>query len=297
MILNNEELNQLRQMLDGRSGLDGELLARCGGMLHLGNYDQAVHSAFVLLEERLRRIVGKPGMAGVAMINSLFSKNGRLTRHMALNEKDQEKYRNLFDSAFSLYRNPTAHTVTNYDATMGKAIISLVNLLLLILGDPSRWPPPTTFPDNVENAISNVEDVLSLEAANRLRLFLSHCYQIGVDTRDNNSTTWVPFIHEAVQQLESWETPRKHPLSLFYVLADKKKPCLYVPINEYYSRVVGLDIEPLGKALQKEGFRPYGKRRDYRSYFAEHNSEAFFDAFLAWLKGVVEQLVEMEKTV
>lgn len=295
MILNSGELNQLREFLESQSGLDEELLSRCGNLLHIGNYDQAVHTAFVLLEERLRRIVGKPRMTGVSMVEYLFSKNGRLTRHMSLDEKEQEKYRNLFDSAFSLYRNPSAHTMTNYNATMGKAIIGLVNLLLHILGDPDNWPPPTSFPENVEKAISHIEEVVNSEAAHRLRLLLSHCYQIGIDTRDNNSTTWVPFIYDAVQLLKGWDEPRRHPLPLFYVVVSKK-PFLYIPINEYYSRVVGLDIEPLAKGLKQVRFRPYGKKGEFRSFFAENNSQAFFDTFLGWLKGIVEQLVSLDKT-
>jgi hypothetical protein len=107
----------------------------------------------------------------------------------------------------------------------------------------------------------------------------------------------VPFKYNAWQQLENWDEPRLHLLTLFYVVIADKNPGLYVPINEYYTRVVGLDIAPMGKALNKMGFRPQGKKRDYRSYFAEHNSQAFFDEFLSWLKGVVEQLVALEKTV
>jgi hypothetical protein len=76
---------------------------------------------------------------------------------------------------------------------------------------------------------------------------------------------------------------------------EEKNTGLYVLLNQHYSRVVGLDLEPLSKGLRQVGFRSYGKYRDFRIFFEEVNSQAFFDAFLAWLKGVVEQLVALEK--
>jgi hypothetical protein len=264
----------------------------------MGNYDQAVHSAFVLLEERMRLIVGRKGMAGVAMVGNLFAKDGRLTRHMALNEKEQEKYRNLFDSAFSLYRNPAAHTVTNYDVTMGKAIIGLVNLLLLILGDPAQWPPPTDFPENVEKGITLTEQAVGTTVAHRLRLFLTHCVKMGINPTASKAVLWVPFKRPAIQHMEHWNEPRQHLLQLFYLHLEEKKPGLYVPLNQYYTRVVGLNIEPLGAGLRQIGFgRDSATYRDYRISFAEQNSQAFFDEFLAWLKEVVEQLAALEKTI
>lgn len=62
MILTHLELNRLRETLESQANLDEELLRRCGNLLHLGAYDEAVRSAFILLEERLREMLGEEGM-------------------------------------------------------------------------------------------------------------------------------------------------------------------------------------------------------------------------------------------
>ncbi|MBX3054968.1 MAG: TIGR02391 family protein [Anaerolineae bacterium] len=295
MILNNNDLQQIRQILERQSGLDAELLARCSDLLHLGKYDQAVHSAFILLEERLRHIVHKDGLTGVVMVQNVFGQKGTLTHVLALSDWEREQYKNLYEAAFRLFRNPSAHTVTNYDASTGKAIMGLVNLLLLLLGDPTQWPPSTTFPESIEKAISLTEQMVNLAAAQRLRLFLSHCYQNGLEPRSSKSTYWIPFKRETLQRMEQWDEARFHPLTLFYLYADEKKPGLYVPINQYYTRVVGLDIEPLGNTLKQVGFYTHGKYRDYQASFVEQNSQVFFEDFLAWLKNVVAHLTLLER--
>ena len=57
MILTDKEMDQIRRALENQAGFDEELMRRCGHLIHLGAFDEAVRSAFVLLEERLRKSV------------------------------------------------------------------------------------------------------------------------------------------------------------------------------------------------------------------------------------------------
>ena len=49
------------------SGLDETLLERCGNLIQAGNFDEAIRSAFVLLEEQLREATGQEGMTGTKL--------------------------------------------------------------------------------------------------------------------------------------------------------------------------------------------------------------------------------------
>ena len=49
MILTDDEMNSIRQSIEAKAGLDEELLKRCGDLMHMGKFDEAVHAAFVLL--------------------------------------------------------------------------------------------------------------------------------------------------------------------------------------------------------------------------------------------------------
>ena len=59
MILTDDEMKQIQLSLEERSGLDEELLKRCGDLIRMGKFDEAVRNAFVLLEERLRKRRGR----------------------------------------------------------------------------------------------------------------------------------------------------------------------------------------------------------------------------------------------
>ena len=134
MLLNDQEMQNIRQAIDERSGLDAELLNRCSDFLHTGKYDEAVRNAFILLEERLRSAVNKDGMTGTQLANHAFnSTTGPLAKVLGNNEAEREGLRELYSGAFKLFRNPTAHGVVGYDLVEGKSIIGLVNLLLKMI--------------------------------------------------------------------------------------------------------------------------------------------------------------------
>ena len=129
MILTDKEMQQVRQSIEAQAGLDEELLRRCDHLLHVGAVDEAVRSAFVLLEERLRKVAGREDMTGTQLANFAFSaKDGPLAKHLGRTQSEREGLRELYSGAFKLFRNPAAHGAVGYNASDGKAIIGLVNL-------------------------------------------------------------------------------------------------------------------------------------------------------------------------
>ncbi len=120
-------------------------------------FDEAVRSAFVLLEERLRECVDGQGMTGVQLANYAFNPtDGPLAKHLGRTRSEREGLRELYSGAFKLFRNPTAHSTVGYDAADGKAIIGLVNLLLRILKRAEDLPSPELFPENLEGMLGGI---------------------------------------------------------------------------------------------------------------------------------------------
>lgn len=73
MILTDDEIRRIRQAIEAQAGLNTELLRRCRHLIHLGAFDEAVRSAFILLEERLRKATGEEGMTGTQLANYAFN--------------------------------------------------------------------------------------------------------------------------------------------------------------------------------------------------------------------------------
>ena len=145
MILTDKEMQQVRQTIEAQAGLDGELVRRCAPLIHLGKFDEAVRSAFVLLEERLRKAVNKESMTGTQLANYAFDlTEGPLAKLLGHNNAERKGLRELYAGAFRLFRNPTAHSVVGYSAAEGRAILGLVDLLLRMLKRAEELPPPDT---------------------------------------------------------------------------------------------------------------------------------------------------------
>lgn len=290
MILTDTEMRQLQTVIESYSGFDKELLHRCGTLIHMGKFDEAVRSAFVLLEERLRKIVNQDGMTGTNLANYAFSKTGPLTKMLAHTDSERDGLRELYASAFKLFRNPAAHGATAYSPSKGKAILSLVNLLLLLLENVESLPTSAPFPNHIEQVLNLVETHTNPAVSSRLRLFLNKCRQLEIEAPKTKSKYWMPFKRYALQKLEGWEEARSHPLTLFYLMADDKNPALWVPVNQYYSRVIGLELESIGQQLRQLGFKPTTKWRDFKLEFQERHDQAFFDALYDLFVQIVQQL-------
>lgn len=287
MILTDAELYELRHTLEAQTGLNEELLHRCGTLIHMGKFDEAVRSAFVLLEERLRKAANVEGMTGTNLANFAFNaENGPLAKHLGRTKQEREGLRELYAGAFKLFRNPTAHALVNYTAAEGKSIISLVNLLLIFLDRA----PVEIFPEYIEETLAMITAELGQDVAARLRLFLEKSQKLGLISKA--AVNWIPFRAYALQSRAEWPEPKPYKIAAFYLVADKKNPALWFPVNQYYARVVGLDTDPIMRQLRQLGFVPTGKTRDYRLNLRDKNDADFFEALSNLLKNIVNLFEE-----
>jgi uncharacterized protein (TIGR02391 family) len=294
MILTDDEMRQIRKSIEAQAGLDEELIHRCGHLIHMGSFDEAVRSAFILLEERLRQAVNEEGMTGTVLANHAFnSKSGPLAKLLGHTPSEREGLRELYSGAFKLFRNPTAHSVVGYTPAEGKAIIGLVDLLLKMLKRAAELPPPGLFSENVQKAINDVEQGIGPSAASQFRAFLGKCLRIGIKP-SKTSKQWIPFKRYAFVKYEHWEEPRRYRIPMFYITAGGSSFELEFSVNTYYSIIIGFDLEPLVEELTELGFRPYGKKRNLIIDLRMNNDQTFFDSLFDL---VVRMSDELEETL
>jgi uncharacterized protein (TIGR02391 family) len=290
MILTDDEIRQIRRSIEAQAGLDETLIQRCGPLIHMGRFDEAVRSAFVLLEERLRKAVNEEGMTGTQLANFAFSPTkGPLAKHLGSDQMEREGLRELFSGAFKLFRNPTAHGVVGYTAAEGKAIIGLVDLMLKMLKRAEELPPPNTFPPNVETALSRVEEMLGPGATSRLRMFLGRCVrELGL--KATSGKQWVPFKKHALYQPKHWAEPKPHAIAVFYLIATEQRSELHFSASYYYANVVGFNVDHMVEELTELGFYPVGKDQEPHIDLQSHNDQPFFDALYEIVVRVAEEL-------
>lgn len=294
MILGNDEMKAIRDAIDERSGLDPELLNRCGEFLRIGKYDEAVRNAFILLEERLRVASHKEkeNMTGTQLANYAFSAaNGPLAKLLGNSENEKEGLREIYSGAFKLFRNPTAHGIVGYDQIEGKSIIGFVNLLLKLLAKASDMAPHINFSEQLEKDLTEMEKVIGVTGISRLRRFLGKCISNGIrPATTTQQWVWLPFRRHALMQYETWPKAKSHPLTIFYFVSQEQTQYFWVPVNQYYSKVVGLDIGSIKKSLKGLGFATSGKLQDFRADIKAHNNAAFFDQFLELIVDISGEL-------
>jgi uncharacterized protein (TIGR02391 family) len=276
MVLTDEEMKQIRLSIEEKVGLDDELLKRCGHLLHIGAFDEAVRNAFVLLEERLRKATSQEGMTGTKLANFAFNSDSSLAKQLSSEVSEREGLRELYSGAFKLFRNPTAHGIVGYDNTEGKAIINLVNLLLVILSKVEDMPSPNFLPKNAEAIILDLEKTISAGVASRLRTFISRCIKSGLEP-GASAKQMIPFKRHALMKYDTWDKPRPYPFALFYLVSGVKDQTIQFPVHLYYRLVVGFDLEDLQKDLQNLGFRPVGQQKNYAVDLRLHNDQTFFE--------------------
>jgi len=99
MILTDKEMDRVRNVIEAQAGLDEELMQRCGHLVHQGAFDEAVRSAFVLLEERLREAVDvgpQRVLSGIRLINAAFDpEKGSLAKRLGNRKTEWEATRGI----------------------------------------------------------------------------------------------------------------------------------------------------------------------------------------------------------
>lgn len=276
MIPTDDDIKAIRQSIEASAGMDEELKLKCGPLIYIGAFDEAVRNAFVLLEERLRNTLGTDGLTGVQLANNAFAPDGPLSKHLVRTPAEREGLRELYSGAFKLFRNPAAHGNVKYSSSEGKSIIGLVNLLLTILSRAIESLPPV--PANVEAALSEAEKLLGTGTASRLRTFVSECIRIGLKPQAKPKQ-WIPFRRYALIQYSHWPEPKPYFVTVFY-LVQREEIGLLFPVNSYLANVKGLSLSPIRQDLLGLGFTPTGKSQDY--YLALHSShnQVFFDQLI-----------------
>ncbi len=114
---------------------DDELRARCEDLLAAGgHYDRVVREACVILENRVRRLSGIPGI-GTALMEQAFSQRNPHIR-LSREEQEQRGAMELFRGTMAFYRNSAGHNVI--DSYTQEDALKLVAFVDLLLGTITR---------------------------------------------------------------------------------------------------------------------------------------------------------------
>jgi uncharacterized protein (TIGR02391 family) len=280
MLITSSQADELLSTLSNLSGLDPRLAETCGGLIRSQRYDEAVSRAFVVVEERLRDTLGVRGGSGVHLSEKAFAPDsGDLVDRLGRARGEVDGIRNLFVGAFKAYRNRAAHTMADYTLDEARAIIHLVNLLLLILEQVGKAPSHPVRQD--------VANLLEPGAIARLRSFLENLDAIGIRKGEGKSGT--PYQATLQYNPPSWEAPRPYAVTVFYLITIRGKPMLAFR-NASLEQVVGLDLDSLEQDLLRAGCVRVGvKTTRIRLYLDRYNDQEAFDELYRILRDLMEK--------
>lgn len=280
MLVTNAQVDELLSELSGLSGLDQELIERCSILIRSERYDEAVSRAFVVLEERLRELLGVRGGSGVNLSQKAFApEKGQLVDRLYLPPAEVEGIRDLFVGAFKAYRNRAAHTVAGYGLDEARAIIHLINLLLLTL-EKARQAPAQQVPERIAR-------LLSPAATERLRTFLGNLQDIGIGV--GQGKTWTPYRATLKYNQPSWEEPRPHQVAVLYLSVYAGKPVVIFN-SAGLSRVERLDVDQLETELVQAGCtRTAAKDTPIRLFLDQYDDQETFDRLYKVLQDLMEK--------
>ena len=284
MLITNTQVDELLSTLSDLSGLDHELLERCNVLIRSERYDEAVSRAFVVLEERLRDLLGVKGGSGVNLSQKAFTpENGQLADRLSLSPSEVGGIRDLFVGAFKAYRNRAAHTVAGYSLDEARGIINLVSLLLLVLEQARQAPDPAV--------LLEVSRRIGPGATVRLKGFLENVQGIGIGR--GKGKTAIPYRAILEYRASSWDEPRTLPVTVFYVAVPGGDPVLSFRTGpDGLANVVGLDVDQLESDLLQAGCtRVAAKSTPIRLFLNQQNSQDTFDC----IYGILHDLMEVHR--
>jgi len=277
MLMTNTQVEELLDKLSELSGLDDRLSERCDDLIRTEQYDAAVTQAFVLLEERLRDALGKDKGAGVNLSELAFApKTGQLGQRLDLSEGEVAGVQSLFVGAFKAFRNPAAHSKVGHDRDEARAIIHLVNLLLMIL-EQTRRPVGPYIPEDMAKALGR-------DATARLRDFLVRLQTLRIG-QSRGKDLW-PLRGTLLYKYPGWAQAKPHPIAILYLHA--KRPELWLS-GGTLMHVAGLDLADLELQFVRAGCeRTTNSMTPIRLKLADHNDQVTFDR----IYGILEDLVK-----
>jgi uncharacterized protein (TIGR02391 family) len=279
MLITNDQVDDLLTELSGLSGLDPKLAELCGPLIRSQQYDEAVSRAFVVLEERLRELLGVRGGAGVNLSEKAFApKSGQLADRLLLPAAEIEGIRDLFVGAFKAFRNRAAHTMAGYSLDEAQAIIHLTNLLLLILEQARHIP--VRVPETIAQ-------LLDPAVAERFRVFLENLRDIGIERAEG--TTWISYKATMHYKQPAWDEHRPHRAAVFYLIVRSNEP--EIAFNSSgLPQVDGLNLEQLEADLIKAGCtREAVEATPIRLAVGKHNDQDTFARLYDILQALMDK--------
>lgn len=279
MLITNDQVDELVSALADLSGLDEELVERCGGLIRAQRYDEAVSRAFVVIEARMRELMGMTGGTGRQLVNKLFSeKDAQYVERLNLPEQEWQGIRSIFDGAFAAYRNRAAHTVAGYSLDEARAIVNLVNLLLLILDQMSHVPE--------RHVQFEVAEALEPRAAERLQRFLQSVQGVGIVEEQGSSLN--AYKATLLCRYPSWEEFRQYTIPVFY-LRKGTEPTLRFRMDRM-RWVKDLDADRLEAKLLAAGCRRVARKTTpIELVLTQRNDQITFDRLYEILKDLVQK--------
>lgn len=289
MLLTNDELQLVREAVEVQGGINRDLIQRCARLIHINAFDEAVQQAFVILEERLRRLLKKERATGIQMVQFAFSSEGPFSKLLAGNQPEREGLEHLMSAAFKLYRNPAAHSIVGYSAAEARAIISLVDLILKQIDRLSLLPQPDALPANIEQTLQLVEQEIGGKATDQIRVLLKKCTNEGLAI-STSAKKWIPFRRQALILRNGWEKPKPHSLTVFYLYSNESDQGLWFPVNQYYKNVVGLNLDEIVKRLRGMGFQFFGTAQDFYLSLNTVRDKPFYDKLFETIRQTVKEI-------
>ena len=266
MLITSDQVDELLSTLADLSGLDEELVDRCGFLFRTERYDEAVGRAFVVLEERLRKMMGVQKASGGQLVDKLFfAKDSSYRDRLRLPEAEVRGLRDIFAGSFAAFRNRAAHTVAGYSQDEARGIIQLVNLLLLVL-EQIEQAPKQLVPEKTTATLGPA-------ATQRLNAFLSSLREIGIRPEKGKAST--PYRARLRYHPPTWEEPKLHSVTVFY-LTSGKSPKLAFNTGSL-EHVPGLDVKELTERLLQAGCSRTSALKSVPLILEERNDQATLD--------------------
>jgi uncharacterized protein (TIGR02391 family) len=278
MLITSDQVDELLSTLADLSGIDDELVDRCGFLFRTERYDEAVGRAFVVLEERLRKLMGVQKVSGGQLVDKLFfAQDSSYRDRLRLPEAEVRGLRDIFAGSFSAFRNRAAHTVAGYSQDEARGIIQLVNLLLLVLEQIDQAPKQLVS-DETGSTLGPV-------VTQRLNAFLSSLRGIGILPDKGKAS--IPYKARLRYSPPTWEEPRSHSVTVFY-LTSGKSPKLAFNTGSL-TNVPGLDVEELTERLLQAGCSRTSALKSVPLVLEERNDQATFDRLYEILEDLMSR--------
>ena len=280
MLITSDQAEELLSTLADLSGLDEELADRCGFLFRTERYDEAVGRAFVVLEERLRKLMGVEKVSGGRLVDKLFfAQDSSYRDRLRLPEAEVRGLGDIFAGSFAAFRNRAAHTVAGYTLDEARGIIHLVNLLLMVL-EQIEQVPKQLVPDETA-------DTLGPSVTHRLNAFLSSLPEIGI--RPERGKASIPYKARLRYHPPTWEEPKPNSVTVFY-LTSGRSPKLAFNTGSLVN-VPDLDVEQLIGRLLQAGCSSTSALKSIPLVLEQHNDQATFDR----LHDILEDLMRKHR--